>query len=387
MRLLHHYLVPLIFVCATLVAQEEVDRLREEATAILSAYQKSQSAVTHDEYAAAILKLEKALNILEKAGDTNSTLAQDLSSQYFWSKRFSNIHIMNALEKLRKQGNVVPPTRFDLKPAKKDPNAPDAEAADPQALAKKAYEEATAYAQEKKNDAMAVAKRFFLVAGLYPGTDYGMKAIAAARDALLRFANQGGAKLDELPDSPEMEKVKRGEALAAEGKYRDAFPLFQSALREKESAAAHRRLGRAYFTCAQKLREEILATWDELKPKMEEAKSRAFVMNGKDRVFDPNHPAMQAVRAEQSKLAAKVAEAKTNYNGAKRAFEAVLRLSEGNKDLEAAAYIALGLRGSEQVPSAKTQLEKVATAYESKNDYERILHEYCKLELEALTAK
>jgi hypothetical protein len=253
--------------------------------------------------------------------------------------------------------------------------------------AKKAFEEALAYVEKRKDDDMAVARRFFQMAGEWPGTDYGMKAMGLARDAILHFASKGAGKEEKLPDTPEMEPVKKADALVDAGKYREAFPLYMSSIRQKETEVAQRKLGRAQFGYAMKLREEILAAWEELKPKLEEARQNAYVMNGKDRVFDPQNPRLAAAMAEQQKLVARVNDAKAAFGAAQRAFEAVVRLAAEKKDLEAAAYIALCLRGAERVADAKAFLQRFVKDYEPKSDYERILVEYGKIELESMSAK
>ncbi|MBI3831996.1 MAG: hypothetical protein HY291_20915 [Planctomycetes bacterium] len=363
----------------------ELTKLRDEATAIQKAY--GEGKATPEEYAAGILKLEQALNILEKAGDTNSTLAQDITAQYFWAKRFSNVFVIKALEALRAKGGVVPPTRFDKPRTPRNPNDPNPDPFAEQMDAKKAFEEALAYVEKRKDDDMAVARRFFQMAGEWPGTDYGMKAMGLARDAILHFASKGAGQEEKLPETPEMEPVKKADALVDAGKYREAFPLYMASIRQKETDIAERRLGRAQFGYAMKLREEILAAWEELKPKLEEARQNAYVMNGKDRVFDPQNPRLAAAMAEQQKLVARVNDAKAAFGAAQRAFEAVVRLAAEKKDLEAAAYIALCLRGAERVADAKTFLQRFVKDYEPKSDYERILVEYGKIELESLAAK
>jgi len=382
------FALPALLCCglaAFALDEAEVVRLRDEASAIQRAW--GEGKATPEEAAAGILKLEEALNLLEKAGDNSSTLAQDLTSQWFWAKRFSNIHVMNALEALRKKGGLAPPTRFDKPKTPKNPNDPNADPFAEQMDAKKAFEEAVTYAEQRKDDEMAVARRFFQMAGEWPGTDYGAKAIGLARDALLRFGIKNGAAAEKLPDTPEMESVKKGDALIAEGKFRETFPMYLASIRQQETGIAQRRLGRAQFSHAQKLREDILAEWEALKPKLEEAHANAYVRNGRDKVFDPQNPALVAAINERQRLMAKVNEAKTAFQNAQRAFEAVLRLALDKKDLEAAAYVALCLRGSERVPDAKAALQRFVKDYEAKNDYERILIEYGKIELEGLSPK
>ncbi|MBI3828001.1 MAG: hypothetical protein HY291_00695 [Planctomycetes bacterium] len=357
--------------------------MRDEATAIQKAY--GEGRATPEEYAVGILKLEQALNMLEKAGDNNSTLAQDITSQYFWAKRFSNVYVIKALEALRAKGGVAPPTRFDKQRVPRNPGDPAADPFAEQMDAKKAFEEAVAYSEQRKGEEMAIARRFFQMAGEWPGTDFGTKAMGFARDAILRYANKGGAQEEKLPDSPEMELVKKADALIAEGKFRDAFPLYMNSIRQKETETAHRHLGRAQFNFAQKMREDILADWEAFAPKLEEARKNAFIKNGKDRVFDPQNANYVAALGERQKLIARVNDAKAAFSSAQRAFESVLRLSSEKKDLEAAAYVALCMRGAERVTDAKAYLQKFVKDYGPKNDYERILVEYGKIELEGLT--
>ena len=75
-----------------------------------------------------------------------------MCGEAFWAKRFSNIHVMKALEALRAKGGVVPPTRFDKPRTPRNPNDPAPDPFAEQMDAKKAFEEALAYVEKRKDD-------------------------------------------------------------------------------------------------------------------------------------------------------------------------------------------------------------------------------------------
>src|SRR5262249_18323255 len=76
----------------------DAQKLKDDAMVTLKA--SANGKVSADEYAECIVKLEKAQAILEGAGDSNSVLAQEVNSSLFWARRFSNMEIAKAVEKL-----------------------------------------------------------------------------------------------------------------------------------------------------------------------------------------------------------------------------------------------------------------------------------------------
>ncbi|MCY3023784.1 MAG: hypothetical protein NTW87_32810 [Planctomycetota bacterium] len=99
-------------------APAEVQRLKNEALTILKA--NADKHVAPEEFAACLLKLEKAKALLAAAGDAESMLAQEIDASLALARRSSTPQVAAALEKLRNAGGAAPP------PAKTAPPAPAA---------------------------------------------------------------------------------------------------------------------------------------------------------------------------------------------------------------------------------------------------------------------
>src|SRR5688500_3725941 len=108
---MYRIVILLSLLCLSVIAdpQSDAQQLKDEALQILKA--SSTKKATPEEYASCILKLEKAMDILEKAKDTDSPLAQEVNASLFWARRFSDIHVISALDKMKKDGGGAAPTR------------------------------------------------------------------------------------------------------------------------------------------------------------------------------------------------------------------------------------------------------------------------------------
>lgn len=362
----------------SLYAADDPVALKNEGQAIMAAYRSDKA--TKREYALAILKLERALILLEEAGRGDSALANEIAASAFWAKRMSTMPVIKLLDRLRKEGGYKLPTRFSGAGGSADPES----AFESEDRAQKALKAAQAFAKRHPDDDFAVAQRFFLVAGEYPGSIAGTRALSLCRDALLRYANRNDSSSAEKEEYPVREALTKGDELTTKGDYDKAVLYYRRALRIKEAPEPRRHLGRGYFHRAQKMREDILYKWEELKSRLEEARRRAYVYRGGRRVFNPYDPKLVKAQRENTALRRQASDAKRYFGYAKREFELVIRGVQGGKDLEAAVYIALCLRGREATDQAKPALERLVRDYRPANDYEGVLYEYAKIELESL---
>lgn len=371
-------------------AQSDAQKLKDEALEVLKANAARQASV--EQYAGCIFKLEQAQGLLEKAGDNNSALAQEVSSSLFWARRFSNIQVLNALDKLHGGKAAPPPPPKKVEPAKSadNPEEPPPLLAE----AKKAFTSAQAYADAHKSDEYAVALRWFQMAAENPGTDYALKALELARAAQTRFAAKSKTGVSEavLPDTAEMKLVTEGDALAETGKYEESVALYQASLKVKESLVAHRRLGHAYYMRAQQLKDELLPKFEVAEAERRAAYKEAFVtvrmMGGRTRQkLNPNYPPLVEAQRKEAELGKQAQVSISYYDKAQDEFKSVLRLAPGQKDLDAAGHQALCLtvKGDVNARSrGKTMLIALLSDYTPANDLERSLYEFCKTELERL---
>jgi hypothetical protein len=362
---------------------EDARALYDEASETMR--KSNASSVPPKEYAIAMLKLEKALDILEKAGQTDTTLAQDVSAAHFWAGKASDMHILRELESLRKSGGLPPRPPRQRKVADGADAAVGLAGLEADDEAAKAFSSAEAYATEHKDDDFKVALRWFQVAGEFPGTVYSLKAIDAARKAQDQFMAKSAMKKEDLPDTPEMKVVLEGDELALAGDLEKAIGKYKDSLKQKNTVVAQRRLGHAYFLRAQQIKDEVLPKWLDLQPKYIEAYKNAWQQVGSMRQFRDDYAPFVAAKREYVKLEQQVGRAFNYYQEGRWAFESVLKSATGGKDLDAAAHVALCFVAiPKERRQAAAKLSAFVRAYEPKNDAERMLYAYCKIELENL---
>src|SRR6185369_13523828 len=97
----------------------DAQKLKDEALDILKANATKQASAA--QYALCIFKLEQAQSILDKSGDHDSNLAQEINTSLFWARKFSNTQVISELEKLR-GGSPEPQPVKKIEPPK--PPAP-----------------------------------------------------------------------------------------------------------------------------------------------------------------------------------------------------------------------------------------------------------------------
>ena len=375
----------MLLTCAFVWADpvSDAQKLKEEALAILKA--NANATATPEEYATCILKLEKARDILEAAGN-NSALAQEVGSTLFWARRFSDVHVIAALEKMGGI-NKTPETAKPLKTVAQDP----AEPTPVLTLARKAYSEAESFTREHAGDDYMIALTWFQMASEHPGTDYALKALAQARAAQARFSAKSAAQ-ENLSDNPEMKLVKQGDERANSDKYDESAALYQASLKLKETVVAHRRLATAYFKRAQQMKDEINPKLEAAETAISAAAKDAYTSfrtlgGGTIRRFNPRYPPLLDAQRKQADLHKEGRLAIDYFNRAESEFKAVLRLSPNEKDLDAAGHIALCWMARDDASiraQARQQVLRFLGEYKPGNDMERSLYEFCKAAADAM---
>jgi hypothetical protein len=191
-----------------------------------------------------------------------------------------------------------------------------------------------------------------------------------------------------LPDTPEMKPVRDGDELSLAGELEKAIGKYKESLKLKNTTIAQRRLGHTCFLRAQQIKDEALPKWLELQPKYVEAYKNAWQQVGNVKQFRDDYAPFVAAKREYVKLEQQVNRAFNYYQEGRWAFEGVLKDTPDGKDLDAAAHVALCFVAiPKERRQAAAKLSGFVKAYEPKNDAERMLYAYCKIEMENLQAQ
>jgi tetratricopeptide (TPR) repeat protein len=384
------FAILLIAMCSPLAladGQSDAQKLKDEALEILKANANKQA--TAAQYANCIFKLEQAQSILEKAGDHDSNLSQEVNTTLFWARRFSNVQIINELDKLRGGGKEPPPVPKSVEPPKPPPAAveKDAPPEPPAAMAdaKKAFDTADKFAKSHAGDDYAVALSWFKMANDHSGTDYALKALSLAREAQSRFATKSSPAPKEVrPDTPEMKMVAEGEKLAEAHKFDEAISVLKGSLAKNETMVAHSTLGHAYFDRGQQLKDELLPKIEAADKEYRDAWRNAFTVRRGRRVFDPSNSEFVSAKQKCDELGKQSFKAVDYYDKAESEFKAALRMAPDKRDLDAAGHVGLCLSVHGDINfrlRAQTVLNQFLSDYSPATDLERSLYEFCKTEL------
>jgi len=365
-------------------ATDDAEQLKAEATQTLKA--NAAKTVPPQDYAMAIYRLEKAQSVLLEAGQTNTSLAQEVNSALFWARRCSNVFIVKELEKIHASN---PPLKLASETKRKAAKALGQGEIDLQEEAKAAFLEAQEFAKAHKNDDYMVGLRYFQMAAEHPGTDYALKAMTLAAEAQMRFAINSGTVKEEIPDTPEMKPVQQAEALVADGKLEAAFELYKASIKLKDTLLAHRKFGHAFFRRAQQMKDELNADFEAFAPQYKAAYDSSFIQEGHGKTaqkrFNPESPGLAAANTKYKELLKRANDALVRYMYAQWEFEKVLKLAPGGKDFDAAAYQAMSVSARpDSKYKAQEALRKFLKDYQPANETERLIYEFCKTELERL---
>jgi tetratricopeptide (TPR) repeat protein len=371
----------------------EAQKLKDDALAVLKANSNRQASAA--EYASCIYKLEQAQAILEKSGDSDSNLAQEVNTSLFWARKFSNVQVMNELDKLKGGTASMPvPAPKKVEPAKPPPPPPDKELPpEPPPIiaeAKKAFDQAEKFANSHASDDYAVALSWFKMANDYSGTDYALKALGLARAAQARFAAKSAPEKpkDAPPETPEMQALSEGDKLSAAGKFDDAINFFKGALTKNDTMAGHSKLAHAYFDRGQQMKDDLMPKMEQADKEYRDAYKNAIVTRRvgmfTQRYLDQKNPAFVAAKAKCEDLAKQSYKAIDYYEKAESEFKGVLRLAPDKKDFDAAGHVGLCLSVHGDINfrlRAQTVINQFLSDYTPTTDLERSLYEFCKTEL------
>ena len=398
MRSFHILLFSVIVFTQTARADPQADsqKLKDEAMVTLRA--NANGKVTPEEYAECIVKLEKAQAILEGAKDTDSVLAQEVNAALFWARRFSNLEIAKAVEKLHGgAGFAHQPAPKAADPAQKAADSiPEAKQL---AEAKAAYDAAEKFAQARKGDDYVIALRWFEMANTYSGSEYALKALQLGREAQERISKPAEKTAEaarpadpRAENSPEMELVRKADELAGKGQLEQAIASYKASIKIKDTATAEGSLAHVYFRHAEQMSDELGPQFKILEPVYQQAYKNAWQrrsVGGQTMTFfNENDPGWTDAQRRYQDLQRKLDEATRTYINAGSCFEAVLKLSPDKRDFDAAGYrgICLARRADSRFRASDT-LRKFLKDYQAADDSQRFLYEFCKSELARLAAR
>ena len=173
---------------------DEAKALKDEAFGILK--KGSGLTIKPEEYARCVVKLEKAMDIVEKANAFDTPLAQEVSSALYWARKFATVQTIAHINKEKKRSVKSKPKDQGGLPG----------LGEKASEAKKLFATGKMYAQSHTGDDYAVGLRWFQIADQTAGTDYSVRALGLARAAQKRHVAQQsqGAKTEEasLKDTP-----------------------------------------------------------------------------------------------------------------------------------------------------------------------------------------
>lgn len=369
----------------------DVQRLKDEALEILKA--NASRKATPEQYAQCIFKLETAMNLLESTGNTDNALSQEVSVSLFWARKFADMHVLTALDQLKRAAGTPLPVSKNTDVPKLPDKSPDI-ASDPMAgvaEAQKAFQIAEEYAAAHSEDDYAIAMHWFQMANQHSGTDLAYKALGLARAAQTRFAAKTAVPEDH-PETTEGKLIKEGDAALAKCNFEEALALYKSSLTIKDTQLGHQKLAHANYLRARQLKDELLPKFEANLKAYNAAFKKAAVKRtvgsgfGKMTYYETNwnFPPLVDALKKHADLVKQTDVAFKYYNQAESEFNQVLRMAPEHKDLDAAGHIGLCLsvRGDNSYRSrARQHIRQFLSDYTPGNDIERSLYEFCKTEL------
>ena len=340
---------------------DDATTLYEEAQAAL----KKMNGVAADPkaYAEVVRKLEKAQSLLEEAEKTDAAgvarMEQSVSSALFWARKFTNVYVMNELDKSK--GAKLPEPKAP--PPKTAEKAPEANAAEAE------FKKAEEYEKAHQGNDYAIALRWFQYSDQFSGTELSLRANARACDAQARYRAAEGAKLAATQTLSEDAKlITAGNEFFAQKDFEVALVKFEQAKKIANTVAVEQRIGQAWLQAGYKIRDEYAAQYLPLMNRFNDARRRN----------DRN--AMAGLVNEERALDPLASKALKDYDNAQLAFQHGLDLAKG-KNLICEAHIGIihfarGASGSKT--SARTVLSAVLNKYVPGNDEERTVFEFAR---------
>lgn len=363
-------------------AVEDAQALQKEANQLLR--QASQGETDAKVYAQAVFKLQKAEQLLEKAGGGAAVeqMQSEIAAAIFWARRFANINVIHELEKGDTGGGTTPATppasgKPDDQPKEPEPAKPPETPAPPpppepakpadtkpvdEKSAEAAYKSAEAFEGAHKDDDHLVAMRWFQVAEGFPGSEWSLRALAKAREAQARVKTKLDAeKMASM--SPDEKLIAEGDVFLNQKKYLEALRKYQDSQNLKNTTLAARRIGDTYLQVGFNLRDDFTPKYLELMRRFNEARSRgqSAVANGY----------AQQARNLNATLGKDVLH---NYNQAMKSYEKGLSIAAGS-DVICELQIGILNYWMKRPGPAKSTITRALEKYQPQNDEERTVME------------
>src|SRR4029079_14704619 len=128
---------------------------------------------------------------------------------------------------------------------------------------------------------------------------------------------------------------------------KDACSAYDKSVKIKDNVIADRRKGQTMFRLAQQMKDDINPKFEVMQGEYKAAMSGAWITQGSGKstpkVFNPNYPPLVAAKKKEQELLKAANDAMMNYLYAQWEFEKVLKMVDGNRDFDAAAFIAISL--------------------------------------------
>jgi hypothetical protein len=327
-------------------AVDDARQLHTDANKILRA--SSGQVADPKIYAEAVEKLEKAQALLEQAAQAKTpgidALQQEVSASLFWARRFSNVKVIDELQK-----NVKPP---------------DA------AVAAAAFKQAEQYESTHAGDDYAIALRWFQFSAEQAGTDFAIRGLARAREAQSRVKTAEDAKKRaSLPADQKL--IDEGNELFQQKNFDAAMAKYLDARKATDTPLVERRIGHTFVEKGHLLRDQYATEYLPVRKEYEAARQRG------------DQAAVAAITQRARDLVAKLKPVEEGalkaYVDAEQAFQKGLTLAKG-KDLECEAYLAFLNydRGKDHHQKARQQLMDLFGKYSPADDEERTTFEFAK---------
>ncbi len=369
----------------------EARKLKEEAVKILQS--GSAMAVEPAIYADCVLKLEKAIQLLESGQARDENLLQEATSALYWARKFTTVNHINAIQ--RKRGEPVKPRKKPAPPPVPSATQVSKEAPTPLADAKRLYQKGEIFAQSRSGNHYAVALQWFQIADQISGTDYAVKALGKAREAQEKFqANKRAKEPDPKPVKALSKMTKEAQRLANSGELDAAIGIYVAAAKKEGTPEAYRRLGHAYFQRGQQVKETLLARFEAAESAYREAYTNALVQVRSSRGtfyrLNRRDPKLLEVWRDIAALQKEAEGSFVYYDKAKDAFSMVLKFAKNGRDLDAAGHKCLCLSARGAMVNrlrARQELLGFIKSYKPANDVERTLYAFCETEFERIKAK
>ncbi len=354
-------------------------------------------------YVGSIRKLEKAMELLEKAHSQDQALLQQVSAALFWARKFSTIHTSASSYRPRHAHEPDPsassaqasPSKTDTRTKPVEPEPVRKKNLTPEERAHLAFEAAGKLEAGAKPGDLFVIMRWLQIAEEFSKTSYAQRARERANAVRKNFERTYGGADKSPEESVAVKLMLEADALLKAGEFKKAFDRFRLSIDRTETIVARRKLGHAYFKYATSKKNEIMPKFDEVKKEYDKAykgaqKSRRGRRGRVYKFVDWNHPPLVAAKRKGQDLQNEANKIFGIYHWARKEFQRIVELMPANLDLDAEAHVAFCYSVQTEVitrSKARALLNTILKTYRPLDAEEQQLYERCKQEFERVTGK